>query len=318
MPEGLASTVIPVFNRPAMLREAVDSVLAQSWPHLEIIIVDDGSTDDTPAVMRELEQLHPDKIRLLRQDNAGPGVARQTGLERATGEFVQFLDSDDLLLPRKLELQIEGLRSDPEADIAYGKSYVEEDGVRQQAPAQLTGRRFRTLFPALLAEPLWPTMVPLYRREFLARIGPWPRARQLEDWQYDAQAGALGAKLHYVDEYIAVTRNHTQGRLCHLWQSDAAAMKDRLAAYGRVLECARRAGVEPDSPEMQRFVRSLFWMARTAGAYGLPEEAWNLFDLSRANAIRPGWDYRLVGLAARVCGWRMAGRLSNWAGGLSQ
>src|ERR1700741_3904714 len=91
---SLVSTVIPVYNRAAMLREAVASVLAQTWRPIEIIIVDDGSTDETAAVAEELAAGNPGIIRVLRQANAGPGAARQVGLEASSGEFVQFLDSD--------------------------------------------------------------------------------------------------------------------------------------------------------------------------------------------------------------------------------
>ena len=94
MIEGLVSTIIPVFNRAAMLREAVGSVLAQSWRPIEIVIVDDGSTDDTPRAAEALRAEHPDIIRVLHRRNQGPGAARQAGLESAAGEFVQFLKTE--------------------------------------------------------------------------------------------------------------------------------------------------------------------------------------------------------------------------------
>lgn len=310
MIEGLVSTVIPVYNRATMLREAVDSVLAQTWRAIEIIIVDDGSTDDTPAVAAELCQQHPDTVRALRQANAGPGAARQLGLEVARGEFIQFLDSDDLLLPEKFALQIAGLRSDPDADIAYGKAYARVSGERQPDPAQRTGERLRRLFPALLQEPIWPTMTPLYRHAALTRVGGWPRKRQLEDWEYDAQAAAVGLKLHYDDVFVAETRNHDENRLCHQWRYDDNALRDRASAYVAVCGHARRAGVGLEAPEMQRFARSLFWMARIAGARGLSVEAKELTDLARATSTSGRWQLRLFELAGAVVGWR---RSCQWA-----
>jgi len=153
---------------------------------------------------------------------------------------VQFLDSDDLLLPNKFELQINGLRGDPEAGISYGKTYTSENGIRLSGPAQHTGERYRTLFPTLLQEPLWPTLTPLYRRAVLNAAGKWPARKQLEDWEFDAKVGALNIQLHYVDAYVAETRNHSEARLCHLWMTDADAMRDRLAAYIEVLKSAER------------------------------------------------------------------------------
>ncbi len=97
------SVVVPVHNRPRFVREAIDSALAQDCPggH-EIVVVDDGSTDDTPAVLASFG----DRIRVIRQDNAGPAVARNTGLGASRGEFVALLDSDDVWLPGKLAAQV--------------------------------------------------------------------------------------------------------------------------------------------------------------------------------------------------------------------
>jgi glycosyltransferase involved in cell wall biosynthesis len=312
---GLVTTIIPVYNRPGLLREAVASVLAQTYRPIEIVIVDDGSTDDTPQVAEGFQAEHPDFVRVLRQPNAGPGVARQVGLETSRGEFIQFLDSDDLLLPRKFELQVAGLQSDPEAGIAYGKIYSRQDGVRLPDAAQHTGERYRTLFPALLKEPLWPTQAPLYRRSVLDAVGPWPAKKQLEDWEFDAQAGALGIKLHYCDDYVAETRNHDETRLCHLWMTDYEAMRDRVGAYVAVLGHAQRAGVARESPEMQQFARSLFWVARNAASRGMSGEARQLFGLARGLTLNPGWDYRVFGIAAAVLGWKRAGRLADFIDG---
>ena len=99
---GLVTTIIPVYNRPCFLREAVASVLAQTYRPIEIIIVDDGSGPETVAVCEELAAAHPE-IRILHQENAGPGAARERGRLAARGEFIQYLDSDDRLLPEKFE-----------------------------------------------------------------------------------------------------------------------------------------------------------------------------------------------------------------------
>jgi glycosyltransferase involved in cell wall biosynthesis len=306
--EGLVSTVIPVFNRAAMLREAVGSVLAQSWRPIEIVIVDDGSTDDTLAAAEALRAQHPDIIRILGRRNEGPGAARQAGLETATGEFVQFLDSDDLLLPDKFALQITGLRGDAEAGISYGKTYTRENGRPADQPAQRTGERHRQVFPALLAGRLWETSTPLYRRAALDRIGPWPRKRQMEDWEFDAQAGAAGIALHYCDAFIAEYRIHAGDRLAHAWMSNPQAMRDRLSAYVEILRCARKAGITNGAPEMQRYARTLFWIARNAGLSGFTAQAMELLDLARQIAVAGrggGVDIVLYRGLARRFGWGM-------------
>src|ERR1044071_1111048 len=113
MVEGLVSTIIPVFNRSGMLCEAVSSVIAQTYRPIEVLIVDDGSTDETAGVADELADIEAVEIRVIHQHNTGAGLAREAGRQAASGEFIQYLDSDDLLLPRKFELQVEGLRSNP-------------------------------------------------------------------------------------------------------------------------------------------------------------------------------------------------------------
>src|SRR4051812_45190032 len=134
MERGLVSTIIPVYNRASMLREAVASALAQTYRPIEIIVVDDGSTDDTPAVIAELAARHPD-VRATRRANGGAGLARESGRQLARGEYIQHLDSDDLLLPRKFEVQVAALRSNPDAVAAYGWTRLRRgDGSAEPRP----------------------------------------------------------------------------------------------------------------------------------------------------------------------------------------
>ena len=98
----LVSTIIPTYNRAHIIGEAVDSVLSQTYPNVEVIVVDDGSTDNTPEILRQ----YGDRIRVISQRNAGPAVARNRGIKASTGEVIAFLDSDDIWLPAKLERQI--------------------------------------------------------------------------------------------------------------------------------------------------------------------------------------------------------------------
>lgn len=98
----LFSVVIPAYNYASFLPRAIDSVLAQPGDDFEIIVIDDGSTDDTPVVGGRYRQEYPERVRYLRQENGGPAKARNRGIEEARGDFLIFLDADDRLLPDAL------------------------------------------------------------------------------------------------------------------------------------------------------------------------------------------------------------------------
>lgn len=106
---GLVSVIIPTYNRAYIIGPTIDSVLAQTYRNFEIIVVDDGSKDDTRAVLEK----YGDQVRYLYQPNAGLAAARNTGLAAARGEFIAFQDSDDLWLPWKLEVQVSVMRHIP-------------------------------------------------------------------------------------------------------------------------------------------------------------------------------------------------------------
>ena len=115
MQPPLVSCIIPVFNGEKYLKEALDSVLAQTYRPLEVIVVDDGSTDATANIV----QNHPGRISYLRQENRGIAAARKAGLDAAQGEYIAFLDADDLWHPNKLACQYSRLQIRPEIDLCF-------------------------------------------------------------------------------------------------------------------------------------------------------------------------------------------------------
>jgi glycosyltransferase involved in cell wall biosynthesis len=111
------SVIIPCYNHAGGLSAAIHSVRDQSWPNVEIIVVDDGSTDQTQSLLREL---NGSDLQILRQQNQGPAAARNAGIQAAQGDWIAFLDADDYWLPGKLATQFELLASHPEAGFSYG------------------------------------------------------------------------------------------------------------------------------------------------------------------------------------------------------
>ena len=120
------SVILPTYNRGWILKEAIDSVLAQDFRDFELIVVDDGSTDNTPQI---LDSYHQD-LMVVRQPNRGVSAARNRGIAAAGGGLIAFLDSDDLWLPRKLSSQVVFFNSNPEAVINQTEEIWIRNGVR--------------------------------------------------------------------------------------------------------------------------------------------------------------------------------------------
>lgn len=309
--KDLVSVIIPVHNRPDMLVEAVNSVLEQSYRPIEIIIVDDGSTDTTVQVCDELQHRHPDLIQCIHVENGGAGSARQYGLGLARGEYIQYLDSDDLLLADKLRLQVAGLEADTDAGISYGLTIARDESGSTE-PTHGTELTFREIFPRVLQARLWATATPIYRRAVCDAIGPWSKFRLLEDWDYECRAGLLGIKLHYCPETLAVIRRHEGSHAGRAWLSDQNAMRDRAAVYEQVFAYAKQAGVPNDSKEMRFFARASFHLSRQCGAAGLTDESARLFNLARiASGTGHGLEFSVYRLGVSLLGWKLMGRLSQ-------
>ena len=120
------SVILPTYNRGWILKEAIDSVLAQEFKDFELIVVDDGSTDNTGEILDSYEQ----DILVLRQSNKGVSAARNRGIDAAEGRLIAFLDSDDLWLPRKLSSQVDFFNSNPAAVINQTEEIWVRNGVR--------------------------------------------------------------------------------------------------------------------------------------------------------------------------------------------
>lgn len=138
-PAPTVSVIVPVYNTSAYLRECLDSILAQTYPHLEILCVDDGSTDSSPEILREYAA-RDNRIRVVTQPNSGQAAARNAALDIATGDWVAAVDSDDTLEPGIMQAAVDALEEDTDM-LQFGVRLLMPDGTYCES------RVFRTRFP---------------------------------------------------------------------------------------------------------------------------------------------------------------------------
>lgn len=306
---GVVSTIIPVRNRAALVGEAVSSVLAQTYRPIEVVVVDDGSTDDTRAAIAALAGAYPAEVTALFREHEGIAQARNAGLEVASGEFIQFLDSDDLLMPGKFAAQVTSLAARPDGGVSYGLTREYAIGQAWSGrPARRTGERFDALFPALVDGRIWPAPTPLYRRSVVEANGPFLPLRIYEDWEYECRAAARGVKPVHVGEWLADKRDvHArEGRRKGGVTPDTVS--DYAEAHTRILAHARRAG----AGDLDRFAGRLFRVARLCADAGAEADARRCLSLafevasSRRRAAIAA--YRSVSAAL---GWQVVGGWST-------
>ena len=219
--DPLVSVIIPAYNAEEFIDEALQSVLRQTHRELEVIVVDDGSTDATRARVRA----HGDRVRYIHQMNAGVGAARNRGLDAATGDYVAFLDADDLWRPEKLEVQLEVAARNPTSGLIAcdGRRFLSGGGpvpghllsrwvverLAERSGEQLAGRFYRE---SLRSNPIASPSQMLIPRPVTRDIGPMLTGRDTaEDWDYTLRI-ALRYPITMHEDSLVLYRMHDQSR----------------------------------------------------------------------------------------------------------
>jgi len=193
----IVSVVIPIFNGAPFVAKAVESILAQGITGVEIIVVDDGSTDGTQAVLAELTTRAG--IRWFQQDHGGPAQSRNRGIREASGEFIALLDCDDVWLPGKLEAQLAIMRARP----AVGVVHTDYEVVNDEGRVEERARARHSQEPLVRAFAGGHTALPstlLMRRSVLDQVGA------LDPELYGSEDSDLTIRLHAVTEFECVDR----------------------------------------------------------------------------------------------------------------
>ncbi len=199
MPSPLISVIIPAYNNGHYLREAIDSVLAQDFPNVELIVVDDGSTDESAAVLAA----YAGRLNSRFQENAGIAGARNAGYVLANGGFIAFLDADDVYTPGRLSLQMSAFDQEPALECVQGHM---EQFVSPELPLEFAaGIRGQT--SAVVAAPLASTT--LIRRAAYDRVGPWNETLNVGvDMDWYARMREAGLNYRMLEQVLLRRRIH--------------------------------------------------------------------------------------------------------------
>lgn len=202
------SVVIPAYNAAQYLSEAIESVLSQTHQDFELIVVDDGSTDGTEDVV----QRYGDRVGYLRQENRGPGAAKNLGIKNSRGSLIATLDADDRWLPDKLEKQREYMQSHSEVGLVYSNcSTFDSNGIMTEAYDGTHRKVYRgQVFDKLLLKNFIASITVMIRRECLERVGLFPEHLKIsEDWHLWLRL-AKEYQVGYISDPLAMYRWQTQ------------------------------------------------------------------------------------------------------------
>lgn len=291
----LVSVIMPVYNGAQYLRTTIESVFAQTYPHIEFIAVDDGSTDDSLDILNR----YAPRVKVIRQPNSGPGAARNKGVQDCAGELLAFIDSDDLWDPTKIERQVATLTHYPEAVAVYcetrridasGKVFQDTDAYRVAWPS---GWVFESLVRGRGSICFSPTQVMITRQPFIHTGGFPVDIHQAEDYELWLRLSLEGPMLYLVETLTSYRRHPAS-----LSVSEDHEFERQAAHYKILYRLARDAASDPRIKPLSLFhaelaerATALAYFARKKGDYSRAVEAYQT-----ALRLKP----RAVGLWMRL------------------
>ena len=286
------SVVVPTFNYGRLIGETIASLRGQTWTNWECVIVDDGSTDGTPDICRAAAAVDR-RIRYIRQDNRGHPAAKNAGVAQSRGQYLQFLDADDLIERDKLRRHAGALEADPGIDIVYGPAryFTSEHPEQRFLSVRLDDEpwmpgvsgRGAELLPHLLRQNLFAVNCPVLRRRVFDDVGGFDECLpRLDDWDFWLRCALAGKSFRYRDlpETTALVRCHAA--------SLTRRKRDAIAAQ---IQMRRKLNPSHLPPDLRRLNAELVaWLEavnRIAGKLDEVIPAGTKFLLADQDQFRP-------------------------------
>jgi glycosyltransferase involved in cell wall biosynthesis len=301
--------IIPVCNAEKYIAEAIDSVLAQTCPNLECIIIDDGSNDRTAEIVRGYGGM----VRYIHQTNAERSAARNNGIAHASGKYLSFLDADDLLLPGKLSEQLAFLETHPEYDVVYSRvKYFKENGKRNYYRV----RRITPsgdILPFLINANFITINSPLIKRAAVERVGGFDVTfSRYEDWDFLLRLALTGSRFGFMDANHVLCRMHGGNTVKDGPRMFEAKLSVVRGIVNRFVNELRTGGIEGNNVvafHQADYGRKLILADRVAEGRKLIDEACKIKFPHRRK-------FKIFSLAAGFCGSRILALLHKYADSL--
>jgi glycosyltransferase involved in cell wall biosynthesis len=278
------SVVIPTYNNSALLAEAIDSVRSQDFASVEILIVDDGSADDTSEFLRSLQDSN---IRVVRQPNGGPAKARNLGIAMSQGQWIAFLDDDDLWLPTKLKIQMEEIQRNPTVGFSYTDVILHYQNGQEEV--HVPKHNGADIFNGLLWGNQLATDTVIVRRECVEAVGGFNESfRTGEDWDLWLKLAARFESI-YVPKHLTFCRppaNRGAKYDMRVYESCTISVLDQLFTNEEIISA------HPNIPMLRKRLYAFHYsvLAKSYLRQHSVADWWRLAQLS-VRSHYSGWRY---------------------------
>lgn len=291
------SVIIAAFNAEKYIAEALESVLAQTCPAVECIVVDDGSTDRTAEIVRG----YGERVTYIHQENAERSAARNNGIAHSSGSYICFLDADDILLPEKLTEQVAFLDANPPYDAVYSRvTYFQDNGKRRWYTVK-RATPFGDITSSLLYGNFITMNSPLFRKSAVIRVAGFDVSfSRYEDWDFLLRLSLSGSRFGFVDATHALCRVHGENTVKdapRMFEAKLSVARKVASRFGNELQSRGIDGNSIVAFHLADYGRKLILAGRVEeGGKAVHDACENIFPHRRK--------FTVFSLAARLFGYR--------------